>query len=114
MKAKRIGKILLLIVSISLLTSCSSIDYVGETYPSSQNVEVFYSLEEVPREYRIFGHVVGSGGIFSTENDRFQKIKLEAMNRGADAVVITGIDIEHQDDLEETKKIHASLIKYLE
>ena len=114
MKASKIINILSLSVLLTFVSSCTTVDYVGESYPATQDVQIYYSLEEVPEEYRIFGHLVGTGGIFSTENERFEKLKLEGMARGADAIVITGIDIENGDDLDETKKINASLIKYIE
>ncbi len=80
-------KNLLLSFSIILLTAgCyHSVQYIGQSYPSTSNVEMFFSPADVGKEYRIVGKVVGQ----ATNLKRSQRKYLEiAKEKGADAIII--------------------------
>ncbi len=100
----------LILVSSLILLNCTTVDYVGKTYPGTSHVDVYYSKEEVSNDYEIIGYAVG----YKQDYDSIiSKIIEEAKTNGADAIVITGIDVEVSND-NKTKKVTASLLKYME
>ena len=58
-----ISKVLLTLLLVLTIIACTSFKYVGENYSSTTEVQVFYSLEEIPVKHRIFGHIVGTPGV---------------------------------------------------
>jgi len=105
--------ILAILISSFVLTDCTTIKYVGDTYEKTNQLKVFYSFNEIEGKYKVFGHIVNSGSktYFDTD-DLMNELKKEAMNRGADAIVVTNIDIEKSDN-SESEKLNASLVKFL-
>ncbi len=95
---------------IFVIVSCIPIDYIGDTYPQTNNVEVFYSEKDIRSKHNVFGHILGSDASFE---DIMEQLKIEAMKRGADAILFTNIDFETTKK-SQTNKISASLIKYID
>jgi hypothetical protein len=96
------------ILIMFVFISCIPIDYIGDTYPPTDKVDVYYSEKEVKINYIIFGHIIGSK---ASINDIKEKLQMEAMKRGADAILFTKVDFEDSDG-SRTRKLSASLIKY--
>ena len=75
-----------------LLLGCVSTDYVGKTYTSTQNVDVYFHMEEVDKPHEVMGRIRSE----ATEYMSFERIEQDlikqAMKRGADAAVIEGMD----------------------
>ncbi|MBS1530193.1 MAG: hypothetical protein JSU01_07795 [Bacteroidetes bacterium] len=71
-----------------LLSSCAMVSYVGEKYPPSTSVEVFYSAHDVTKPYKVIGHMNYPAGVGTDA----VKAKFIAYGKsiGADAIVITG------------------------
>lgn len=103
---------LLFIMIVSLLTGCISTNFIGDSFPQTDNVQIFFSVREIPNDFTIFGHVVTStsNSLFISVEDLKIALVEEAKKRGADGVVINGIDVETGTD-SEIRKINASLIK---
>ena len=95
---------------IFFIISCIPIDYIGDTYPPTENVDIFYSEKEIRLKHNVFGHILGSDASFE---DIQEQLKIEAMKRGADAILFTNIDFETSKK-SKTNKISASLIKYID
>ena len=82
-------KNLIFILSMGLLLSgCAMVSYVGDKYPPSASVDVFYSAHDVTKSYKVIGHMTYP---VSYGTDAI-KAKFVAYGKsvGADAVVITG------------------------
>ena len=94
---------------------CAQVNYVGKTFSPTSDVDVYYSEDEVEKEYSTIGHAVGSGG-FIVSNEKIQEeIIAKARAVGADAVIITGVEkskVVVDDSTEEERHIKASFIKY--
>ncbi len=87
-------KIYLLLFCWILFQGCaSSIKYTGKSYPATINVEVFTSDKEIKRPYEIIGTIEGYRKSSGDFNEMMEKIKKEAKLHGADAVVISGIQV---------------------
>jgi hypothetical protein len=76
----------------ALLAGCATIDYVGESYPPTPQVDVYYSEENVPREYTVIGEVIATGDALVSTGKMQEKIRKEAMKNGAHAVVLTSLE----------------------
>ena len=110
MKLKDYNFVFYSILILFVLISCIPIRYIGDEFPPTQKIQVFYSAKEIQLKHIIFGHILGSGGNVSKIKE---KLKKEAMDRGANAILFTGVDFE-DSEVSRTNKISASLIKYLE
>jgi putative NIF3 family GTP cyclohydrolase 1 type 2 len=92
-------------VLVSLAAGCATIDYVGETYRPTGQVDLFFSEDQVPREYKVIGQVRASGDEYVTASGLHQKLMAKARETGADAVIILEISrrqLLDQKDFEET------------
>lgn len=79
-----------LIMSLALLAGCTSIslDYVGESYPPRDDVDVYNDVSEIDRAHKVMGQagvVVSAGGTLDPSEAQ-SKLIAEAKARGADAV----------------------------
>src|SRR3569833_968626 len=77
------------ILSLSLLLAgCAVVSYVGDKYPPSNSIEVFYSAHDVTKSYKVIGLMTYSA------SEGTEAIKSKFVEYGisvvADAVVITG------------------------
>ncbi|MFT5048746.1 MAG: hypothetical protein ACI8QZ_000133 [Chlamydiales bacterium] len=77
-----------LLASVLLLAACVSVDYMGKSYPPTDNVDVYYSMDAVERPHEVMGQAQAEAG----EGVKMQKIQDElvadAMTRGADGIVM--------------------------
>jgi hypothetical protein len=87
-----IRKISLIALAVLLTVSCTKIDYVGKSYAPTTNVDVFFSLDDVEGAYEVMGHLTATAGTFVSSEKMQEKIMEKAREKGADAVVILGLD----------------------
>lgn len=127
-------------VLMVLVIGCTKIDYIGEEYPPTSHVDMFFSMDDVDRDYRVMGHVVATAPDLVSAQKMQKKILEEAQKKGADAVVILGMEryqagesttytettkttdtkkgtkstttATSKTDVEEKKEIKATFIKY--
>lgn len=127
-------------VLILVIAGCTKIDYVGEEYPPTTHVDLFFSMDDVEQDYKIMGHVVATADDIVSAEKMQKKILEEARKKGADGVVILGMEryqagsstsysetTETKDtkkgtkstttattktDVEEKKEIKATFLKY--
>ncbi len=83
---------LLWIPILVLAVSCAHIDYVGKSYPPTTRVDLFFTEEEVTHPYEVMGKVIATGGDDVSAEKMQDQIMEKAQKKGADAVVITGLD----------------------
>ena len=87
-----------LIVSPYLLfiaVGCTTINYIGESYPPSQQVDLYFSEKDIDKEYRVVGRIVATANAHELiySSDKFtQSILKKARKKGADGVVILGFE----------------------
>ena len=75
-----------------LLSACAHVDYVGRSYPPTQKVDLFFDEREVEASYDVMGQVIARANDLVSAEKLQAKIMQKAQDRGADAVVITGMD----------------------
>lgn len=93
--------------------SCASLkvplEYLGDTYPASKVVDVFYEATQIKKEYKIMGRVIRETLIHS-EKTRKRMIEL-AKTRGADGILFSDF-VTKTYDSSCYGIIRATLIKY--
>jgi hypothetical protein len=77
----------------ALLAGCTTTDYLGKTYPPTQHVDVFYSPHDVTRAYEVMGEIRAEGDDIVSYASMQQKLVQEAMQKGADAILIEKLDM---------------------
>jgi hypothetical protein len=82
------------LVAALLMTasSCAHLDYAGQSFPPTQNVDLFYSEANVGREYMLMGELTGTGDQFVSSQKLQDQMLVKAREKGADAVVILGLE----------------------
>lgn len=75
-----------------LSISCTKIDYVGKSYSPTANVDIYFSLDDVKGAYEVMGHLTATAGTFVSSEKMQEEILKKAREKGADAVVILGLD----------------------
>lgn len=83
---------LLSVVLLLALAACTKIDYVGEEYPPTQQVDMFFSETDIHVDYKVMGHLIATADDYVSSGKMQKKIMEEARKKGADAVVILGLD----------------------
>lgn len=81
----------LLIIAICL-SACTKIDYIGEEYPPTTHVDLFFDMDDVTREHKVMGNLIATADDGVSTEKMQKKIIEKAKQKGADAVVITGFD----------------------
>jgi hypothetical protein len=83
-----------LLVAGALLVAagCTKIDYVGKQFAPTTDVAVFFSLDDVEREYEVMGHLTATADDMVSAEKMQEDILKKAREKGADAVVILGLD----------------------
>ena len=75
-----------------LLAACASTDYVGESYAPTTNVDVFFDAAEIKRSYTTMGTAKTEGSEYMSFEVIEQQLVQDAMAKGADAILIEGMD----------------------
>ena len=104
------------ILVIFLAFGCATVNYVGKSLNPTTSIETYYSKDEIEREYTVIGQAIGLGVFFSCCDKIKAKLIETAKLKGADAILITGID---KDDVLNSagsalteNQINASFLKY--
>jgi hypothetical protein len=94
---------------------CAHVNYVGQSFEPSKEVDVYYSESEIERDYMVVGHAISAGQLFVSVDKLQRKLSEKAKSSGADAILIKGIGRDNEVDgrgLDAEKQIKASFLKY--
>ena len=106
------GEFILVTLLTLLVIGCASVNYLGKSYDPTTTVDVYFSKEEIEREYTVMGHAIGSSGWISLIELQ-KRLMEEAKRKGADAVLITGLGKDSGSDFDiDEDQINASFLKY--
>lgn len=90
-----------------------TIHYLGESYQSSDFVEIYYDVKEVKKEYKVMGRMT---------NDKLIEYEVELIKRkmiekakmvGADAIIFYDLSVEEIERVGDGISVKAQLIEYL-
>lgn len=80
-----------LVILVLLIASCSlPPEYSGTKYKHTNHVDMYYSFNDVKRDYTVIGHLTSH-----KYPDKITKRNLltYAQKVGADAIILTGLDL---------------------
>ncbi|WP_296112275.1 hypothetical protein [uncultured Alistipes sp.] len=85
-------RILLLLCAALCTASCAvQTTYIGKAYPATDAPELFFSWDDVTRDYETMGRITAAPQFFGTLEKAQEVIEQRAREKGADAVVFEGI-----------------------
>ena len=84
--------LLVFFVSSLLLTSCATTEYMGKTYTPTTHVDVFFDASDISRSFETMGTAKTEGTEYLTFELIEQQLVKDAMSKGADAIIIEGMD----------------------
>ena len=97
------------------VSACAEVDYVGESYSPTAHVDVYFSENDVEKDYKVMGHAVAHAGEFVSIGKLQEALIKEARKRGADGIIMYGLSRIPGHDAtidEDEKQIRAAFIKY--
>ena len=77
---------------VLILGGCTKLDYIGEEYAPTTNVEMYFSEADVTREHKVIGHLIATAPDMVSAEKMQNKMKIKAMEKGADAIIILGME----------------------
>ncbi len=86
-------QLLTILVLLITLNACSpTINYLGKSYVSTTNVDLYFDREDVPRPFEVMGHAeVILSNLFTMQEGQ-KALEKYAIKAGADAIVFEGIN----------------------
>ena len=73
------------------VSGCATVDYVGETSAPTKHTDMYFDAKDVPRPYKVMGQMTLQEHEFADSQEMQADMKKEAMARGADAILFTGL-----------------------
>ena len=86
------GKIIVLILSMILFVSAcggDDVDYLGNSYPPTSHVDVYFSEEDITEGYLVMGRATVDGG---DAEELEEKVIEKARESGADGIIFEEFD----------------------
>jgi hypothetical protein len=85
-------KVILTLLIVLLGAGCAYTDYSGTNYAPTKRVEVFFSADQITQKYTVMGEAKTEGGTDMSYQQIEQKMVKDAMAKGADAILVEGLD----------------------
>ncbi len=82
----------LLLTATFVLGSCTKIDYIGDEYAPTTNVDLYFAEADVTREHKVMGHLIATAHDIVSAEKMQKDMKKKAMEKGADAIIILGME----------------------
>ena len=114
----------LLVLVLFVIACAERVDYLGNSYAPTTNIELFFSEDDVEEDYVEMGRAIAHAGTNVSTEELLEDLKETAREKGADAIIIHDFgrvvvgDTTRWDenqsstrDLEE-RQIEATFIKY--
>ncbi|UCD63621.1 MAG: hypothetical protein JSW34_12890 [Candidatus Zixiibacteriota bacterium] len=82
----------IIFAAVLLFIACTKLDYIGEEYPPTDHVDMYFSEADIEVEYKIMGRILATAGDFISSEKMQKDIIEKAREKGADGVLILGLD----------------------
>ena len=82
----------LLLLLVLFVAACAKIDYLGQSYPPTAHVDLYFSEADIREGYQVMGHVIAQAGTGISIERLQTKLEAKAREKGADGIVIHGFD----------------------
>ena len=84
-------RFVVLMLAVFALAGCVSTDYLGKSYAPTTHVDLYFDPADIKKEYEVMGELTAEAELGSAEEMQ-EKIMEEAMKKGADGVLLGGLD----------------------
>ena len=81
-----------LLTTLLLLSGCTKIDYVGEEYAPTTHADLYFSEDDITREYKVMGHIIATAAEGVSAEKMQKDLQKKAMEKGTDGIVILGLE----------------------
>ena len=88
----RLSAVVVLVVLLAI--GCAPVSYIGNSYEPTDNVDLYFSVDDIKMEYTVIGHALGADGWQKNHKRIKEALIKDAKENGADAVLITGMERE--------------------
>lgn len=96
MSRRRLTPGSIFILMILLVCGCATVNYIGNSFDPTSSVDIYYSEGAITREYTVIGLAIGSSMWDEPDSELIRAKLIEvAKQRGADAILVTGIGKEN-------------------
>lgn len=85
-------KLLLFLPLLLVFASCTKVDYVGEEYPPTDHVDLYFAVADAPSGYKVMGYIVASAPDMVSAEKMQKKMMEKARAKGADGLIIEGLN----------------------
>ena len=82
----------LLALLILFVAACAKIDYIGQSYPPTNHVDLYFSEQDIRQDYQVMGHVIAQANEGISIESLQKQLEAKAREKGADGIVIHGFD----------------------
>ena len=82
----------LLALFVLFIAACAKIDYIGQSYPPTTYVDLYFSEQDIRQDYQVMGHVIAQANEGISVERLQKKLEEKAREEGADGIVIHGFD----------------------
>ena len=72
--------------------ACAKIDYIGQSYPPTTHVDLYFSERDIREDYQVMGHVIAQANEGISIESLQKKLEEKAREQGADGIVIHEFD----------------------
>src|SRR5262249_52705671 len=79
-------------MAMLVLAGCTNLDYMGETYPPTQHVDVYYTEQNVPLGNHVRAEILATAVMPVSGSDLKEKMVKRAKESGAGALVLLGLE----------------------
>lgn len=77
---------------VLFVAACAKIDYIGQSYPPTTHVDLYFSEADIREDYQVMGHVIAQANEGISVEGLQRKLEAKAREAGADGIVIHGFD----------------------
>ena len=114
----------LLILALFVIACAERVDYIGNSYTPTTNVELFFSEDDIKEEYVEMGRAIAHAGTNVSSEELLEDLREKARERGADAILVHNFGLVEVGDttrwdenqsstrVVEERQIEATFIKY--
>ena len=81
-----------LVLSVLFVAACAKIDYIGQSYPPTTHVDLYFSDADIREDYQVMGHVIAQANEGISIENLQKQLEVKAREKGADGIVIHGFD----------------------
>ena len=81
-----------LVLSVLFVAACAKINYIGQSYPPTTHVDLYFSDADIREDYQVMGHVIAQANEGISIENLQKQLEAKAREKGADGIVIHGFD----------------------